>query len=96
MQVATTLYLIRTLLMNHFIEIVQILFMQNPYYLCKYCSISKSRLNPKRTINVKFVRLLASKFRAKCDLLLREHHCSYTLAQKFRFIQLVVALYKLF
>ena len=47
-------------------------------------------------MNVKFVRLLASKFRAKCDLLLREHHCirksdhssTYTMLIQLLFIQL--------
>ena len=35
--------------------------------------INKSHLVPKGTMNVKFVRLLASKFHAKFDLLLPEH-----------------------
>ena len=44
------------------------------------CSISKLHLVPKRAFNVKFVPLIASspiskQIHAKCDLLLREHHC---------------------
>ena len=66
--------------------------------LIAICSISKLFLFPKRAFNVNFVPLIASspiskEISCKCDLLLREHHCTKLITLLYKMPQLILSDY---